>query len=446
MSHPLDQTQADPSTSSDSVTTASAEMQAAAATQASALSFLPNDQVRYPQADAEGYFGDYGGRYVPEAVMPALQELEIGFSSAISDPLFVGHLNDLLRDYVGRPSPLYRADRLAAASGLGAVYLKREDLNHTGAHKINNALGQCLLAQRMGKMRVIAETGAGQHGVATATAAALLGMECAVYMGTEDIKRQALNVYKMRLLGTEVVPVEDGAGTLADAVTAALRAWVARVEDTFYVMGSAVGPHPYPSIVRHFQSVIGEEMIASIEHDPEVPFPHAVVACVGGGSNAIGTFAPFVAHCDRAHLPLLIGAEAAGLGVDSGKTGASIAKGTPGVLHGFYSYLLQDEIGNPLEAYSISAGLDYPGVGPEHAYYHDQGIVRYVPVTDDEALEAFLLCTRKEGIIPAIESAHALATLSALGRELGPEAVVFLTVSGRGDKDMDIVREHHLGE
>ncbi len=445
MSHLASQSPTSPSTSPASAMTADA-IQAAATTSSAALSFLPDDQVRYPQADEEGYFGGFGGRYVPETVIPALQELEAGFSDAVSDPAFVGHLDGLLRDYVGRPSPLYRADRLAAASGLGAVYLKREDLNHTGAHKINNALGQCLLAQRMGKNRVIAETGAGQHGVATATAAALLGMECAVYMGTEDIKRQALNVYKMRLLGAEVVPVSDGGGTLANAVTAALRAWVACVEETFYVMGSAVGPHPYPSIVRHFQSVIGEEMIASIEHDPDVPFPDAVVACVGGGSNAIGTFAPFVAHCDRAHLPLLIGAEAAGLGVDSGKTGASITKGTPGVLHGFYSYLLQDEIGNPLEAYSISAGLDYPGVGPEHAYYHDQGIVRYVPVTDDEALEAFLLCTRSEGIIPAIESAHALAVLPALGRELGSGAVVFLTVSGRGDKDMDIVRERHLGE
>ena len=296
----------------------------------------------------------------------------------------------------------------------------------------------------MGKKRVIAETGAGQHGVATATAAALLGQECSVFMGTEDIRRQALNVYKMRLLGAEVVPVDDGTGTLADAVTAALRHWVERVEDTFYVLGSAVGPHPYPLIVRGFQQVIGEEILSELA-DRDADTPDAVVACVGGGSNAIGTFHTFLRDVPEHDRPLLVGAEAAGKGVDTDLTGASIALGDPGVMHGFFSYLLQDERGNPQEAYSISAGLDYPGIGPEHARLHDEGLVRYLPVTDDEALEAFELLCRTEGIIPAIESAHALALLPQLAEELGPDAVVVLTLSGRGDKDVDIVREAGLG-
>ncbi len=401
--------------------------------------------ARNHQADALGFFGPYGGAYVPETVVPALTELDAAFARAKADPAFAAELATLLRDYVGRPTPLYRADRLAAAVGLAAVYLKREDLNHTGAHKVNNTVGQCLLAKRMGKKRVIAETGAGQHGVATATAAALMGLECAVFMGTEDIRRQALNVYKMKLLGAEVVPVDDGTGTLADAVTAAMRHWVERVNDTFYVLGSALGPHPYPTIVRDLQRIIGDESIDQFA-ERDLPMPDAVVACVGGGSNAIGTFYPFLVRISDEQRPRLYGAEAAGKGIDSPLTGASIALGKPGVMHGFMSYLLQDERGNPLEAYSISAGLDYPGIGPEHAYLHDEGLVTYVPVTDDEALSAFEQLCRTEGIIPAIESSHALALLPRIAEELGPDATVMVTVSGRGDKDVDIVREAGLGE
>jgi tryptophan synthase beta chain len=404
---------------------------------------LPSADTIYAGPDAAGFFGPYGGAFVPETVIPALQELTSAYAEASVDSAFRAELDLLLSDYVGRPTPLYRANRLAEAVGLGAVYLKREDLAHTGAHKINNTLGQCLLAKRMGKRRVIAETGAGQHGVATATAAALMDLECAVFMGVEDIRRQALNVYKMKLLGAEVIPVDEGTGTLADAVTAALRHWVERVEDTFYVLGSAVGPHPYPMMVRDFQRVIGDEIIAQIAQK-ELPRVDAVIACVGGGSNAIGTFYPFVATVPADTRPLLVGAEAAGLGVDTDKTGASMTLGTPGVMHGFYSYLLQDEAGNPLEAYSISAGLDYPGVGPEHAFFKDEGLVRYEPVTDAEALAGFAQLTKLEGIIPAIESSHALALLPRLAAELGRDAVVIVTLSGRGDKDIDIVREAGL--
>ncbi len=396
------------------------------------------------EPDENGYFGAYGGRFVPETVIPALDELAAAFDAVRDDPEFGAELGALFADYVGRPTPLYEARRLAAATGLARVWLKREDLCHTGAHKINNTLGQCLLAVRMGKRRVIAETGAGQHGVATATTAALMGLECSVFMGVEDIRRQSLNVYKMRLLGAEVVPVEDGTGTLADAVTAAMRHWVERVEDTFYVLGSALGPHPYPVMVREFQSVIGREMLEQFAAKG-VRLPDAVIACVGGGSNAIGTFHPFLTALNDEERPLLVGAEAAGLGLDSDKTGASIARGEPGVMHGFYSYLLQDERGNPLEAYSISAGLDYPGIGPEHAYLRDQGVVRYDAVTDAESLVAFEQLCRTEGIIPAIESSHALALLPRLAKELGPDAEVAVTVSGRGDKDIDIVREAGLG-
>jgi len=403
-------------------------------------SLLPSAESAYSNPDAQGFYGCYGGTYVPETVMPALAELEKVFTAAMADPTFHDELDLLLADYVGRPTPLYRANRLAQAVGLGAVYLKREDLDHTGAHKINNTIGQCLLARRMGKKRVIAETGAGQHGLATATTAALMGFECAVFMGTEDIRRQSLNVYKMRLLGAEVVPVADGTGTLADATTAALRHWVERVEDTFYVIGSAVGPHPYPLIVREFQSVIGDETLDQITAR-DMPAPDAIVACVGGGSNAIGMFYPFLRRIPLEKRPLLVGAEAEGLGLESGKHGAALTAGSPGVLHGFYSYLLQDEDGNPLEAYSISAGLDYPGVGPEHGHLKDEGLVRYETVTDQEALEAFALLTRTEGIIPAIESSHALALLPRLMAELGPDATVVVNLSGRGDKDMDIVRE-----
>ncbi len=404
---------------------------------------LPSAESAYATPDAQGFYGPYGGTFVPETVVPALHELATAYRQACADPAFDRELLGMLRDYVGRPTPLYRADRLAAAVGLGTVLLKREDLNHTGAHKINNTIGQCLLARRMGKGRVIAETGAGQHGVATATTAALLGLECSVFMGTEDIRRQALNVYKMRLLGAEVIPVSDGSGTLADAVSAALRHWVERVEDTFYVIGSAVGPHPYPEMVRDFQSVIGSEIVGQLE-EKRVERVDAVVACVGGGSNAIGTFFPFLRDVPADRRPALIGAEAAGLGLESGRHGAALTKGSPGVLHGFYSYLLQDEAGNPLEAYSISAGLDYPGVGPEHSHLKDEGLVRYEGVTDEQALEAFALLTRTEGIIPAIESSHALALLPRLAEELGPDGVVVVTVSGRGDKDMDIVREAGL--
>jgi len=405
---------------------------------------FPSAESVYAGPDAAGFFGPYGGRFVPETVVPALEALTVAYAEALEDPAFEAELEDLRHDYVGRVTPLYNAKRLAKAVGLGTVYLKREDLCHTGAHKINNTLGQCLLAKRMGKKRVIAETGAGQHGVATATTAALMDLECVVFMGAEDIRRQSLNVYKMRLLGAEVVPVTEGQGTLSDAVTAALRHWVERVDDTFYVLGSAVGPHPYPMMVRDFQSVIGLEIIDQLQAR-DVYDIDAVVACVGGGSNAIGTFYPFVLGGGVLGTPLLVGAEAAGLGVDTDKTGASMTLGSPGVLHGFYSYLLQDEAGNPLEAYSISAGLDYPGVGPEHAYFKDEGLVRYEAVTDAEALAAFEQLTKLEGIIPAIESSHALALLPRLAAELGPDASVVVTVSGRGDKDIDIVREAGLG-
>lgn len=405
---------------------------------------LPSAELAYSAPDAAGFYGPYGGTFVPETVVPALAELAAAYQEARADASFAEELAYLLHDYVGRPTPLYRADRLAEAVGLGTVWLKREDLNHTGAHKINNTIGQCLLARRMGKKRVIAETGAGQHGVATATTAALMGLECAVFMGTEDIRRQALNVYKMRLLGAEVVPVADGTGTLADAVTAALRHWVERVGDTFYVIGSVVGPHPYPAMVRDFQAVIGTETIAQLA-DRQAGRVDAVVACVGGGSNAIGMFYPFLRDVPAGTRPVLIGAEAAGLGLETAKHGAALTKGAPGVMHGFYSYLLQDEAGNPLEAYSISAGLDYPGVGPEHSFLKDEGLVRYEGVTDAEAVEAFALLTRTEGIIPAIESSHALALLPRLAAELGPDGAVVVNVSGRGDKDMDIVREAGLG-
>jgi tryptophan synthase beta chain len=400
--------------------------------------------AEHPAPGAAGFFGPYGGAFVPETVMAALEALRTAFDEALADPGFAAELDLLLTDYVGRPSPLYRADRLAAASGLAEVFLKREDLNHTGAHKINNTLGQCLLARRMGKSRVIAETGAGQHGVATATTAALFGLECAVFMGTEDIRRQSLNVYRMRLLGAEVMPISDGSGTLADATSAALRHWVERVDDTYYVIGSTVGPHPYPTMVRHFQSVIGSETIAQIRAKG-IPMPDAVVACVGGGSNSLGMFHPFLAEVPAEERPLLIGVEAAGLGIETGLHGAALAEGSPGVLHGSLSYLLQDEAGNPLEAHSISAGLDYPGVGPEHSHLKDEGLVRYESVTDREAVEAFDLLTRTEGIIPAIESAHALALLPRLAEELGRRARVVVNVSGRGDKDIDIVREAGLG-
>ena len=376
----------------------------------------------------EHRFGRYGGQYVPETLMPALAELEAAWSEAHDDPSFRQELDALLRDYVGRPSPLYRAERLSAAAG-HPIYLKREDLNHTGAHKINNALGQALLAIRMGKRRIIAETGAGQHGVATATACALLDLDCVVYMGTEDMRRQKPNVERMELLGARVEPVEAGARTLKEAVSAAIRDWVANVASTHYIIGSCVGPAPYPAVVRDLQRVIGDEARAQILQR-EGRLPQRVIACVGGGSNAIGMFTPFVDDSDVE----LIGVEAAGEGLDTGRHGAPLTvAGRPGVLHGSFSAIMQDEEGQILEAHSISAGLDYPGSGPEHAWLRDSGRAAYVAVSDADALDAFARTARLEGIIPALESAHALAwTLAA-----GPSELDLVCLSGRGDKDLE---------
>jgi tryptophan synthase beta chain len=375
-------------------------------------------------------FGPYGGQYVPETLMPALAELEEAWLKAWGDPAFRGELDGLLHDYVGRPSPLYRARRLSEAAGR-PVYLKREDLNHTGAHKINNALGQGLLARRMGKPRIIAETGAGQHGVATATACALLGLECVVYMGAEDIRRQRPNVERMKLLGATVEPVESGARTLKEAVSAAIRDWVANVADTHYILGSAVGPAPFPVIVRDLQRVIGDEARRQILA-AEGRLPRRVVACVGGGSNAIGTFVPFVADAEVE----LVGVEAAGEGIDTPRHGAPLTVGgRGGVLHGSFSAIMQDEDGQILEAHSISAGLDYPGTGPEHAWLRDSGRARYEAVTDEAALAAFHRCAELEGIIPALESSHALAWVLAHPDER-PDALDLVCLSGRGDKDL----------
>jgi tryptophan synthase beta chain len=375
----------------------------------------------------EHRFGPYGGQYVPETLMPALAELEAAWVAARADPAFVTELGGLLRDYVGRPSPLYRARRLSERAGR-EILLKREDLNHTGAHKINNALGQALLAQRMGKTRIIAETGAGQHGVATATACALLGLQCIVYMGTEDMRRQRPNVERMRLLGTEVAPVDAGARTLKEAVSAAIRDWVAHVDDTHYIIGSCVGPAPFPALVRDLQRVIGDEARAQAL-EGWGGLPDRVIACVGGGSNAIGIFTPFVEDA----AVELIGVEAAGEGIDTGRHGAPLtAGGRSGVLHGSLSAIMQDEDGQILEAHSISAGLDYPGAGPEHAWLRDSGRARYVAVTDAQALQAFALCARLEGIIPALESSHALA----LALEPAASELDLVCLSGRGDKDL----------
>ncbi len=375
-------------------------------------------------------FGAFGGRYVPETLVPALDELELGFAAAMADPAFVAELDRLLREYVGRPSPLSAAPRFSERVG-APVYLKREDLNHTGAHKINNTLGQLLLAIRMGKRRIIAETGAGQHGVATATVCARFGLECVVFMGEEDMRRQELNVVRMRLLGARVVPVTTGSRTLKDATSEAIREWVTRVTDSHYIIGSVVGPAPYPRMVRDFQAIIGrearEQMLTSAGR-----LPKSVVACVGGGSNAMGIFHAFVGDPDVE----LVGVEAAGEGMDGARHSASLARGRPGVLHGSLSYLLQDAAGQVQPAHSISAGLDYPGVGPEHAYLKETGRARYVAVTDDEALQGFATLSRLEGVIPALESAHAVAWID---RERGRWAVdepVLLCVSGRGDKDM----------
>jgi len=377
----------------------------------------------------QGRYGDYGGRFAPEVLMPALAELEGAFMEAWSDRGFRAELDDLLSSYVGRPTPVYRARRLSEKLGID-LWLKREDLAHTGAHKINNTIGQALLAQRMGKPRIIAETGAGQHGVATATACALLGLECMVYMGAKDIERQALNVYRMHLMGAEVASVEKGAGTLKDAVSEAMRDWVATVETTHYIIGSVVGPHPFPLIVREFQKVIGEELQHQLDGSPGRPRPDVIVACVGGGSNAMGIFHPY-----RSAGIDLVGVEAAGHGLDSGEHGASLVAGSPGVLHGSRTYMLQDPQGQVIEAHSISAGLDYPGVGPEHSFFRDTGIARYVAITDDDAVAAVHQMSSVEGIIPALESAHGLAWIMAAADELQGKTVV-LNLSGRGDKDV----------
>jgi tryptophan synthase beta chain len=390
----------------------------------------------YNFPDDKGHFGQFGGRYVAETLMPALLELEEAYRKAQADPSFQAEVDYYLKDYVGRPSPLYFARRLTEHLGGAKIYLKREDLNHTGAHKVNNTVGQVLMARRMGKKKVIAETGAGQHGVATATVAALFGLECEIFMGTEDIRRQSLNVFRMKLLGAKVHGVTSGTATLKDAMNDALRHWVTHVRDTFYVIGTVAGPHPYPQMVRDFQAVIGRETRAQILA-AEGRLPDVAVACIGGGSNAMGMFYPFIED----EGVRLLGVEAAGLGVGTGKHAASIGAGRVGVLHGNKTYLLQDDQGQIEHAHSISAGLDYPGVGPEHAHLHELGRAEYVSITDDEALQAFKALTEMEGIIPALESAHAVAQVMKLAPTLPREAVIAVCLSGRGDKDIHTVAE-----
>ena len=377
-----------------------------------------------------GRFGIHGGQYIPEVLMNAVTELEEAYNHYRNDPEFNRELSTLLNEYAGRPSRLYFAEKMTKDLGGAKIYLKREDLNHTGAHKINNVLGQALLAKKMGKTRLIAETGAGQHGVATATAAALMGLECVVYMGREDTIRQALNVYRMRLLGAEVIPVTAGTATLKDAVSEAMREWTSRLSDTHYCLGSVMGPHPFPTIVRDFQAVISKEIKEQILQK-EGRLPSAIVACVGGGSNAIGSFYHFIENQEVQ----LIGCEAAGRGIDTFETAATVNTGKLGIFHGMKSYFCQDEYGQIAPVYSISAGLDYPGVGPEHAYLHDIGRAQYVPVTDDEAVSAFEYLARTEGIIPAIESAHAVAYARKLAPQMGRDQIMVVTLSGRGDKD-----------
>ncbi len=384
-----------------------------------------------------GHFGEYGGRFVPEALIGALNELEIAHNTAQKDPEFLAELAELHRTYTGRPSIITEAKRFSEHAGGARIFLKREDLNHTGSHKINNVLGQALLTKRMGKKRIIAETGAGQHGVASATAAALMGLDCVVYMGEEDTRRQALNVARMKLLGAEVVPVTSGSRTLKDAINEAMRDWVTNVADTHYLLGTVAGPHPFPTMVRDFHKIIGEEaqeqMLALTGR-----LPDAILACVGGGSNAIGIFNAFIPDSDVR----LIGLEAGGDGVETGRHAATITGGTPGVLHGTRSYVLQDANGQTIESHSISAGLDYPGVGPEHAYLHDIGRAEYRAINDDAAMAAFSLLSRTEGIIPAIETAHALAGAILVGKELGPTANLLINLSGRGDKDVQTAAEY----
>ncbi|MEA5092934.1 Tryptophan synthase beta chain [bioreactor metagenome] len=386
---------------------------------------------------SKGRYGIHGGQYLPETLMNAVLELEQAYEKYKNDPEFLQELQKLYHDYANRPSLLYYAEKMTKDLGGAKIYLKREDLNHTGAHKINNVLGQCLLAKRMGKTRVIAETGAGQHGVATATVAALMGMECVVYMGKEDTERQALNVFRMELLGAKVVPVTSGTMTLKDAVNEALRVWTARVLDTFYVLGSVMGPHPYPEMVRDFQRVIGKEVKAQML-EKEGRLPDVVMACVGGGSNAMGLFYDFIPEQEVK----LIGVEAAGRGVNTAETAATIARGSEGIFHGMKSYFLQDGDGQIAPVYSISAGLDYPGIGPEHAYLHDIGRAQYVPATDDESVEAFGYLAKMEGIIPAIESAHALAYAMKLAPTMSKDKIIVVNLSGRGDKDVAAIARY----
>ncbi|WP_026420997.1 tryptophan synthase subunit beta [Actinotignum urinale] len=384
-----------------------------------------------------GRFGVHGGQYIPETLMNAIIELDNAYTHYKNDPEFQAELSELFNNYAGRPSRLYFADRMTQDLGGAKIYLKREDLNHTGAHKINNVLGQALLAKKMGKTRLIAETGAGQHGVATATAAALFGMECVVFMGKEDTERQALNVYRMRLLGSEVIPVNSGTATLKDATSEAFREWTSRIDDTHYCIGSVMGPHPFPTMVRDFQAVISQEIKEQIQ-EREGRLPDEVIACVGGGSNAAGTFYHFIDDQEVG----LIGAEAAGRGVETADTAATIATGREGIFHGMKSYFCQDEFGQIAPVYSISAGLDYPGIGPEHAYLHDIGRVRYVPITDDEAVDAFEYLSRMEGIIPAIESAHALAYAMKIAPTMDKDKIIVVTLSGRGDKDVAAIARY----
>ena len=386
--------------------------------------------------DKSGRFGDFGGRFVPETVMPVLFELEESYEKFKNDPEFIAEVKKYLKEYAGRPTNLYYAERLTKHYGKGKIYLKREDLLHTGAHKINNALAQAILAMKMGKKRIVAETGAGQHGVACATVAALFGLECHVFMGEEDVRRQALNVFRMRLLGAKVIPVTSGTATLKDATSEAIRYWASNITDTYYIIGSVVGPHPYPMIVRDFQRIIGDELKEQVKELEDAKLSH-IVACLGGGSNAMGIFYPFKDDTDV----IKIGIEAAGRGDLPGDNAESLTKGRPGVLHGAYSYLLQDDDGQIIEAYSISAGLDYPGVGPEHAYFKDSGKVEYHSINDKEALAAFQLLAKLEGIIPAVESSHALAYLEKLMPNTTEDQAIVVCLSGRGDKDVQMVSE-----
>ncbi len=395
----------------------------------------------YTMPDKTGKYGDFGGRFIPELLMPAVLELEEAYETAMRDPDFINEYNYYLKQYIGRETPLYFAEKLTKELGGAKIYLKREDLNHTGAHKINNTIGQALLTVRMGKKKVVAETGAGQHGVATATVCALLGLECIVFMGEEDIRRQKLNVFRMELLGAEVRSVSGGSGTLKDAVNEALRYWVNHVEDTHYIIGSVVGPHPFPKIVRDFQSVIGAETKEQIiKQDGKLP--EAVIACVGGGSNAMGMFYPFIGDEEIA----LFGVEAGGAGIETNKHAATLTDGSLGVLHGTLTHLLQDDDGQIEEAYSISAGLDYPGVGPEHSHLKDVERVTYTSITDQEALEAFQTLSKTEGIIPALESSHAVAYAMKLAAEMNPEETIIICLSGRGDKDVEQVQTQIGGE